>query len=85
MAEMTTIKDECILMGAPRIVKKNGGYLNNIVKRISENYDSEDFDVVAFLADIQLAKDNCTAIIEAAQLTVHTLDKLRNEVTDRTK
>lgn len=79
--EMTTIADECILLGAPRIIKKNGGYLANIIKRIADNYDSSDFDHVAFLADIQLAKDNCTAIIEAAELTIKTLDKLRNEVT----
>lgn len=78
---MTTIQDECILMGAPRIIKKNGGYLVNIIKRLAENYDSSDFDGVAFLADIQLAKDNCTTITEAAELTIKTLDKLRNEVT----
>ena len=78
---MTTIADECILLGAPRIIKKNGGYLVNIIKRLAENYDSSDFDGVAFLADIQLAKDNCTTIIEAAELTIKTLDKLRNEVT----
>ncbi len=65
MEEMTTIQDECILMGAPRIIKKNGGYLANIIKRIAENYDSSDFDSVVFLADIQLAKDNCRTIIEA--------------------
>ena len=78
---MTTIQDECILMGAPRIIKKNGGYLANIVKRIAENYDSTDFDGMTFLADIQLAKDNCRAITEAAELTMKTLDKLKNEVT----
>jgi hypothetical protein len=78
--EMTTIQDECILMGAPRIIKKNGGYLANIIKRVAENYDSSDFDCVAFLADIQLAKDNCTSIVEAAELTIKTLDKLKNEV-----
>lgn len=81
MEEMTTIKDECVLLGAPRIIKKNGGYLANIVKRIAENYDSTDFDGMTFLADIQLAKDNCRAIIEATELTLDTLDKLRNEVT----
>lgn len=80
---LTTIADECILMGAPRIIKKNGGYLANIIKRVAENYDSTDFDGVSFLADIQLAKDNCTSIVEAAELTIKTLDKLRNEVTDR--
>ena len=78
---MTTIQDECILMGAPRIIKKNGGYLANIIRRIAENYDSSDFDPVAFLADIQLAKDNCRAIIEASELAIQTLDKLRNELT----
>lgn len=78
---MTTIQDECILMGAPRIIKKNGGYLVNIIKRLAENYDSSDFDGVAFLADIQLAKDNCTTITEAAELTIKTLDKMKNEVT----
>lgn len=80
---MTTIQDECILMGAPRIIKKNGGYLANIIKRVAENYDSSDFDCVAFLADIQLAKDNCHTIIEAAELTLKTLDKLRKEVTEK--
>lgn len=78
MEEMTTIKDECVLMGAPRVIKKNGGYLVNIIKRIADNYDSSDFDSVAFLADIQLAKDNCIAIKEAAELTIKTLDKLKN-------
>ena len=77
---MTTIADECILMGAPRIIKKNGGYLANIIRRIADNYDSSDFDGVACLADIQLAKDNCRAIIEAAELTLSSLDNLRNEV-----
>ncbi len=81
MEEMTTIQDECILMGAPRIIKKNGGYLANIIKRIAENYDSSDFDSVVFLADIQLAKDNCRTIIEASELAIQTLDKLRNELT----
>ena len=79
--EMTTIADECILLGAPRIIKKNGGYLVNIIKRLAENYDSSDFDHVAFLADIQLAKDNCRAIVEASELAIQTLDKLRNELT----
>ena len=83
MEEMTTITDECILMGAPRIIKKNSGYLANIIKRIAENYDSTDFDGVAFLADIQLAKDNCRTIKEAAELTIKTLDKLKNEVTSK--
>jgi len=83
MEEMTTIKDECVLMGAPRVIKKNGGYLVNIIKRIADNYDSSDFDSVAFLADIQLAKDNCIAIKEAAELTIKTLDKLKNEVTSK--
>ena len=83
MEEMTTIADECILMGAPRIIRKNGGYLVNIIKRITENYDSTDFDHVVFLADIQLAKDNCRAITEAAELTMKTLDKLKNEVTSK--
>lgn len=78
---MTTIADECILMGAPRVIHKNGGYLANIIKRIADNYDSSDFDGVTFRADIQLAKDNCTSIVEAAELTIKTLDKLRNEVT----
>lgn len=82
---MTTIQDECILMGGPRVILKNGGDMLNIMQQIVTNYYSSDFDHVAFLADIQLAKDNCTAIIEAAQLTVHTLNKLRNEVTDRTE
>lgn len=81
--EMTTIQDECILMGAPRIIKKNGGYLANIIKRIAENYDSTTFDGVAFLADIMLAKDNCRAIIEAAELTIQTLTLLKNEVTSK--
>ena len=81
MEEMTTIQDECTLMGAPRVIKKNGGYLANIIKRIADNYDSADFDSVAFLADIKLAKDNCTSIVEAAELAIKTLDKLRNEVT----
>ena len=79
--EMTTIADECILMGAPRVIRKNGGYLANIIKRIAENYDSSDFDGVAFLADIQLAKDNCRAITEAARLAAEMLDKLKKEVT----
>lgn len=78
---MTTIADECILMGAPRVIRKNGGYLANIIKRIAENYDSSDFDGVAFLADIQLAKDNCRAITEAARLAAEMLDKLKKEVT----
>ncbi len=80
---MTTIADECILMGAPRVIRKNGGYLANIIKRIAENYDSSDFDGVACLAEIQLAKDNCRAIIEAAELSLSTLDKLRNELTEQ--
>lgn len=83
MEEMTTITDECILMGAPRIIKKNSGYLSNIIKRIAENYDSTDFDGVAFLADIQFAKDNCTSIVEAAELTIQVLDKLKNEITSK--
>ena len=81
MEEMTTIKDECILMGAPRVIKKNGGYLMSIVKRIADNYDSTVFDNVAFLADIQLAKDNCNAIMEAAKLSLQTLEKLHREIT----
>ena len=83
MEEMTTITDECILMGAPRIIKKDGGYLANNIKRIADNYNSRDFDGVAFLADIQLAKDNCRTITEAAELTIQVLDKLKNEVTSK--
>ncbi len=81
---MTTIQDECILLGAPRIIKKNGGYLANIITRIVENYDSADFDGVTLLTDIQLAKDNCRSIIEAAELTLKTLGKLRKEIKDCT-
>ena len=80
MEEMT-ISDECTILGVPRVIKKNGGYLANIIKRIAENYDSADFDGVAFLADIQLAKDNCRAITEAARLAVEILNKLKKEVT----
>ena len=79
--EMTTIQDECTVMGAPIVMQKNSGYLRNTIKRLAENYDSSDFDVVAFLADIQLAKDNCRSIVKAAELTMKTLDKLKNEVT----
>lgn len=81
--EMTTITDESIILGAPRIIKKNGGYLSNLVERIADNYDSPDFDAVALLGDIQLAKDNCRTIIEAAELTLNALEKLRNELTKR--
>ena len=83
--EMTTIQDECILMGGPRVILKNGGDMLNIMQQIVTNYYSSDFDHVAFLADIQLAKDNCSDVIEAAQLTVQTLNKLRNEVTIKTE
>lgn len=83
MEEMTTIKDECILTGAPIVIQKNSGYLRNIIKRVADNYDSADFDCVAFLADIQLAKDNCHAIIEAAELTLKVVDKLKHEVIDK--
>lgn len=81
--EMTTISDECILMGAPQVIQKNGGYLLNIIKRIAENYDSADFEGVALLGDIQLAKDNCRTIIEVAELTLETLEKLKKELTER--
>ena len=80
-----TIQDECILMGGPRVILKNGGDMLNIMQQIVTNYYSSDFDHVAFLADIQLAKDNCSDVIEAAQLTVQTLNKLRNEVTIKTE
>ena len=83
MEELTTIADECVLMGAPRIIKKDCGYLANIVARIVENYDSTDCDGVGLLADIQLAKDNCTAIVEAAELTANTLEKLRKELSEK--
>lgn len=80
---MTTIQDECFLMGAPRVIRKNGGYLANIIKRIADNYDSADFDGVAFLADIELAKDNCIAIKEAAEQTIKVMEKLKHEVTHK--
>ena len=82
MEEYTTIADECILLGAPRIVKKNGGYLANIIQRIVENYDSTEFNSVALLADIELAKENCDEITEAAQLVKNTLEKLHHELTE---
>lgn len=83
MEEMTTITDECIITGAPQVIVKNGGYLSNLVERIAENYDSADFDGVALLGDIQLAKDNCRTIIEVAELTLETLEKLKKELTER--
>ena len=82
MEEMTTIQDECILMGAPRVIKKNANYLLDIIQRIVKNYDNADFDAVAFMADIQLAKDNLATITEAAEQTKAVLTKLRHELSD---
>ena len=77
---LITIQDECTLMGAPAVIKKNGGYLVNITQRIAENYDSPNFDRVVFQTDLELADENCAAIIEAAELLKETLEKLRKEV-----
>ena len=77
-----TIQDECILMGAPRVIKKSGGYLLNLIQRIVENYDSTDIDHVALLADIQYARDNCREIIATTKLMQDSIEKLRSEITE---
>ena len=78
---VTTIADECALVGAPQIIKKNCGYLLNLIKRIVDNYDSTDFDGASFLADIAFAKENCDTIAEAAEVCKAVLEKLHNELT----
>ena len=83
LEKLTTIADECILVGAPRIIKKNAGYLANGVNRIVENYDSTDFDDVSLMADIELCRENCDEIIEAARLCKETLKKLYKELTQK--
>ena len=78
---VTTIQDECALLGAPHVMKSNVNYLQNIIQRIKQNYDSTEFDGTAFLADIALAKENCDSITEAADVCKAILEKLHNELT----
>ena len=78
---VTTIQDECALLGAPHVMKSNVNYLQNIILRIKQNYDSTDFDGAAFLADIAFAKENCDTIAEAAEVCKAVLQKLHNELT----
>jgi len=82
MEEITTIQDECIMYGAPLTIKKNCGYLVNLFHRIVTNYDSNEFNAVTLLADIQLARENCNEIMAAAQLMDASLEKLHHELTE---
>ena len=80
MEKEQTILDRCRAIGEAFYIQKFGESLGQNVKAIMVNYGSDEFDDVAFLADVANSLDYCGGIIAAATDIKNTLEALRSEV-----
>ena len=75
-----TILDRCRAIGEAFYIGNFADALEQTVKAIVINFGSDDFDRVAFLADVGNSLDYCDGIIAAATDIKKTLEAMRSEV-----
>lgn len=79
MKEEQTILDRCKAIGEAFYIASFGESLEETVKAIVVNYGSDNFDRVAFLADVANSLDYCDGIIAAATDIKMTIEFMRGE------
>lgn len=78
--EDLSVFDECMLLGALEVMRKNVKYLDRKVHKAVANYDATDCDDVTMLADIAYALDQNEVVLSTARKVAELLGKLRKSV-----
>lgn len=79
-AKELTIIDECQMEGAIIVLQRYAHHLKKHLRNAVTNYESTDFDQVAFLADVAYALDNADVVMQTAEMIKETLKAMRAEV-----
>ncbi len=75
-----TIKDLCQLEGAIIVLQRYAKHLRKHTRNAIDNYESSDFDEVAFLEDVGYARDNASVIAQTREIIESSLNSMRAEV-----